>query len=189
MINGNDPTATLLTAIRFAAEQHRTQRRKDPEALPYINHVIEVAYLLATTGGVTDLELLQAAILHDTLEDTNTSSEQLEEHFGPAVRSLVEEVTDDDSLPKAEQKRLQAEHAPKLSNRAKLLKLADKISNIGDLGRGVPREWSLQRCLDYIDWGEQVVDGCRGVNAALEAAFDEVVAKSRGLLLDQATTG
>ncbi len=174
-----------MTALQFAAEKHRTQRRKDSAASPYVNHVIEVTYLLATTGGVTDVELLHAAILHDTVEDTETSPQEIEAQFGAAVRSLVQEVTDDKSLPKADRKRLQVEHAPSLSDRAKMLKLADKISNIADLSRAVPKDWSLQRCQEYIDWGQQVVAGCRGVNAPLEERFDRVVAETRQKLLQQ----
>ncbi len=183
-MNENDSLPGLLTALRFTAERHRFQRRKDPDASPYINHLIEVALILSTTGGVSDLDVLQAAVLHDVLEDTDTMADELEARFGARVRLLVEEVTDDQSLPKADQKRLQVEHAPQLSVAAKQLKLADKISNIGDLRRGVPREWSLQRSLDYIDWAEQVVAGCRGANAALEAAFDQAAANSRRVLLE-----
>jgi (p)ppGpp synthase/HD superfamily hydrolase len=185
----NDPLAELLTAVRFAAEKHRLQRRKDPDASPYINHLIEVASILSITGGVSDLNLLQAAVLHDTLEDTDTTADELQARFGARVRFLVEEVTDDQNLPEAEQKRQQVEHAPQLSIDAKQLKLADKISNIGDLRRGVPREWSLQRCLDYMNWAGQVVAGCRGANAALEAAFDQAAANSRQALLENTRTG
>lgn len=188
-MNEQHPLASLMTALRFAAEKHRTQRRKDSEASPYINHVIEVAYLLATTGGVTDVELLHAAILHDTVEDTDTTPEEIEKHFGAAVKLLVQEVTDDKNLPKAERKRLQVEHAPSLSERAKMLKLADKISNITDLTRAVPEGWSLQRCQQYIDWGQQVVAGCRGVNAELEGLFDRVAAETRQKLLQRADAG
>jgi guanosine-3',5'-bis(diphosphate) 3'-pyrophosphohydrolase len=155
------------------------QRRKDTDASPYINHAIEVAELLAAVGGVTDLELLQAAVLHDTLEDTQTSRDELQAQFGLKVRSLVEEVTDDKRLPHTERKRLQVEHAPSLSDQAKELKVADKICNVRDLGRSAPKGWSLERCLEYLDWAERVVGGCRGVNAALDASFDAALLQSR----------
>ena len=180
--NDFDVAAQLLSALRFAAEKHRTQRRKDAEASPYINHPIEVAETLAVHGGVTDVVQLQAAILHDTIEDTQTSGDELESRFGVGVRRLVEEVTDDKSLPKAERKRLQVEHAPGLSSSAKQLKLADKICNVRDLGKNIPKDWSLQRCREYLDWAEAVVAGCRGSNAMLEAAFDQAVTESRILL-------
>src|SRR5882672_11048687 len=121
---------TILKALRFASIKHRDQRRKDAEVSPYINHPIEVAELLARVGRVTDLVILQGAILHDTIEDTKTTPEELEAAFGPEVRRVVEEVTDDKRLPKAERKRLQIEHAPHLSECAKQIKIADKISNV-----------------------------------------------------------
>src|SRR5262249_43597128 len=123
----------LLQAIDFAAQKHSGQRRKSADAAPYINHPLRVARLLAEVGGVEDEEVLIAAVLHDTLEDTPTPPDELEAAFGPAVRRLVQEVTDDKSLPKAERKRLQVAHAPGLSPGAALIKLADKIANVHDL--------------------------------------------------------
>lgn len=122
--------AAILKALHFAADKHRDQRRKDVEASPYINHPIEVAELLARVGGVTDLITLQSAILHDTIEDTKTKPEELEAAFGPEVRKVVEEVTDDKQLPKEKRKQLQIEHASHLSERAKQIKIGDKISNV-----------------------------------------------------------
>src|SRR5947199_4835157 len=116
------PVAKLLAALNFAAQKHRAQRRKDSEATPYINHPIAVAELLARVGQVDDLSVLQAAILHDTVEDTQTTPEEIENQFGEAVRKLVAEVTDEKSLPKAERKRRQIEHAPQLSTAAKQIK-------------------------------------------------------------------
>jgi guanosine-3',5'-bis(diphosphate) 3'-pyrophosphohydrolase len=172
-----DDNTALLRALAFAAHKHRDHRRKDPEASPYINHPIEVAEVLARVGGVTDIDLLRAAILHDTIEDTDTSGEEIERHFGPVVRHLVEEVSDDKSLPKQERKRLQIEHAPHVSDRAKLLKLADKICNVRDVSTAAPTEWSHQRRAEYLAWSRAVVAGCRGVNDALEREFDAVCAK------------
>ena len=172
----------LLRALHFAADKHRDQRRKGEEASPYINHLIEVVELLAREGGVTDLTTLQAAILHDTLEDTQTTAEELTALFGVEVRQVVEEVTDDKHLPKAERKRLQIEHAPHLSERAKIVKLADKISNILGIVQTPPAGWSLERRKEYLDWSDQVVAGCRGANAALEKLYVETVVKSRQAL-------
>jgi (p)ppGpp synthase/HD superfamily hydrolase len=174
--------ASLLGALHFAADKHRDQRRKGEEASPYINHLIEVAELLVREGHVADPVTLQAAILHDTLEDTQTTVAELDRMFGPEVRYLVAEVTDDKQLPKAERKRLQIEHAPALSPRAKLIKLADKISNVRSIIQTPPANWSLERKREYLDWSEQVVAGCRGSNPALEKLYDETVAEGRRVL-------
>jgi guanosine-3',5'-bis(diphosphate) 3'-pyrophosphohydrolase len=172
----------LLKALHFAADKHRDQRRKDDEASPYINHPIEVAELLARVGGVTDLVALQGAILHDTIEDTDTSPDELERQFGAEVRRVVEEVTDDKTLPKAERKRLQVEHAAHISHPARLVKLADKISNVRSVTLTPPSKWPLSRRQEYLDWTEQVVGGLRGTNAPLEALYDELLAEGRRVL-------
>ena len=177
-----DPIAQLLKALHFAADKHRDQRRKDVEASPYINHPIEVAELLARIGGVTDLITLQGAILHDTIEDTDTSPEELEREFGPEVRRVVEEVTDDKKLPKADRKRLQIEHAPHLSERARQVKLADKISNVRSVTETPPAKWPLARRQEYLDWTEQVVAGLRGCNPALETLYSELLETGRRVL-------
>jgi len=174
--------SALLTALHFAADKHRDQRRKSREACPYINHPIEVAEILSRVGGVTDLATLQAAILHDTIEDTQTTAEELEGRFGAEVRRLVEEVSDDQSLPKAERKRLQIECAPDLSPKAKLIKIADKISNVRDVTHSPPAHWSHQRRCDYLDWAEEVVVGLRGSNLAVDALFDYTLMEGRRLL-------
>ena len=171
--------ALLLRAITFSAHKHRNQRRKNVGASPYINHPIEVATILATIGGVADLTILVAAILHDTVEDTATTPEELEESFGREVRLLVEEVTDDKGLPKADRKRLQVEHAPGSSTAAKLIKLADKISNILDVTETPPSGWSTERRREYLDWTERVVAGCRGTNDKLERHYDDTLRKGR----------
>jgi GTP diphosphokinase / guanosine-3',5'-bis(diphosphate) 3'-diphosphatase len=168
--------APLLRALEFAARKHRDQRRKDQEASPYINHPIQVSSLLAHDGGVRDLSTLCAAILHDTVEDTETSLEELVEQFGAEIAGLVAEVTDDKSLDKARRKQLQIEHAPELSAKAKLVKLADKICNLRDMASSPPASWSLERKREYFDWAKRVVDGLRGTNPALEQLFDRAYA-------------
>lgn len=165
--------ALLLHALSFAAYKHRDQRRSNREASPYINHPIDVASIIANIGGVSDLVTLVAAILHDTIEDTETTGDELEREFGLEVRQLVEEVTDDKALPKSERKRLQIEHAPHISSRAKLIKLGDKICNVRDISQSPPAGWSIERRREYLDWTEQVVAGCRGTNAKLERFYDE----------------
>ena len=138
-----------------------------------------MARLLADAGRVSDADVLQAAVLHDTLEDTRTTGEELEARFGAAVRRLVEEVTDDKRLPDAERKRLQIEHAAGLSPGARLIKIADKIANVGDVGDAPPRNWSLARRNAYLDWAEAVVDRCRGANSALDSCWNETRAHAR----------
>ncbi|MBW2280086.1 MAG: bifunctional (p)ppGpp synthetase/guanosine-3',5'-bis(diphosphate) 3'-pyrophosphohydrolase [Deltaproteobacteria bacterium] len=169
----------LLKAVHFAADRHRDQRRKGSEASPYVNHPIAVAEVLADVGGVDDLVTLQAALLHDTIEDTGTQPEEIEDAFSPEVRGVVCEVTDDKSLPKAKRKELQVEHAPHLSARARHVKLGDKICNVVDLTRNPPEGWDPERRREYLDWTERVIAGCRGTNAALEARYDQVLAAAR----------
>ena len=179
----SDRTApALLHALHFAADKHRDQRRKGPTASPYVNHPIAVVELLARVAEVSDPVTLMAAVLHDTVEDTETTYEELERAFGPEVRKVVEEVSDDKSLPKLERKQRQIQHAPHVSERAKLVKLADKISNIRDVAEHPPSGWSPQRRSEYLDWAEAVVAGLRGVNPALEREFDEALAHSRAHL-------
>jgi len=173
------PPADLLQALTFAADRHRNQRRKDVEASPYINHPIAVATVLAVDGQVTDRVLLVGAILHDTLEDTETSAAELETQFGAEVARLVEEVTDDKRLPAPERKRLQVERAPHASAAAKQLKVADKICNVRDVTLAPPARWSRERRRAYLEWTAQVVAGCRGVNPALERVYDEALALGR----------
>lgn len=169
----------FLRAVEFAAEKHRGQRRKGADASPYINHPIEVAAMLANVAKVRDLVVLAAAVLHDTIEDTPTSPEELESAFGREVRILVQEVSDDKSLPKGERKRLQVARASTLSASAKLIKLADKISNVRDVANSPATDWSLERRREYLDWAERVVAGCRGTNRALESHFDETMHRAR----------
>jgi guanosine-3',5'-bis(diphosphate) 3'-pyrophosphohydrolase len=171
----------ILEAAAFAADKHRMQRRKDVEASPYINHPLALAHILSREGKVNDPIVLCAALLHDTVEDTETTLEELERRFGAEVAATVAEVTNDETLPKAEQKRLQVAKAASKSRAAKLVKLADKISNLRDLVATPPAGWSRERRLDYYRWSRDVVAGLRGVNPALEQAFDE--AYDRGLAL------
>jgi guanosine-3',5'-bis(diphosphate) 3'-pyrophosphohydrolase len=173
-----DPAA-LLRALAFAASKHRHQRRKDAHASPYINHPIAVASVLAVEAGIRDETILLAAVLHDTVEDTETTVEELREQFGDAVAQLVAELTDDKSLPKDVRKQLQIEHAAAASRDAKQLKLADKICNVRDVTATPPENWSMQRRREYLDWAERVVVGCRGANPTLEAIFDRALQAGR----------
>jgi len=167
---------TVLRAAAFAAEKHRNQRRKDVEASPYINHPIQVAYILVQ-ADVEDPVVLAAGLLHDTIEDTNTSLEELQIVFGYEIANIVAECTDDKSLHKLERKQAQIDHAGTISPKAKLVKLADKIANVNDLNDAPPAGWSLERKREYFDWAKQVVDRMRGIHPALEARFDGEYAK------------
>ena len=171
--------ANLIQAINFAAKKHSTQKRKGADEQPYINHVLEVVNLLANIGKVKDYDVLIAAVLHDTIEDTETTKEEITKLFGATVCKYVLEVTDDKNLPKDERKQLQIKHAPHLSDGAKQIKLGDKISNIRDMSENPPDGWSDKRRLEYVEWGEKVIDGLRGVNSNLEKRFDETVAEAR----------
>ena len=169
--------AAVVKAVAFAAEKHRHQRRKDADASPYINHPIALASVLAIEGGISDPTVLCAAVLHDTIEDTQTTAVELESMFGPVVAAIVLEVTDDKALEKHVRKQRQIEHAAHLSMHAKLVKLADKICNLRDILASPPANWSAERKRTYFDWAAQVVGGVRGVHPGLEAVFDGIYAR------------
>lgn len=172
----------LMEATLFAADKHRGQRRKDADGTPYINHPIMVVNLMAGVGGITDIETLQAGMLHDTVEDTETEPNEIEELFGVAVRDLVMEVTDDKTLEKQERKRRQIVKAPTLSPPARAIKLADKIANVHDISTTPPVGWSTERQRQYLDWAAKVVDGCRGANRELAQFFDATVMRGYALV-------
>ena len=172
----------ILKALEFAAVRHRKQFRKGADRSPYINHPIQVANLLASEAGDKDPVLIAAAILHDVVEDTVDGKKekkklisQIREVFGEDVLSVTLEVTDDKSLSKKQRKRLQVEHAPFLSVRAKKLKLADKIVNVRDITNNPPVTWTIGRTRKYLDWSEKVVAGLRGTDNNLEAIFDKTL--------------
>ena len=157
----------------FAAYKHSNQRSKDVVPSPYLDNPIALVDVLANKGRLDDERLMVAAVLHDTLEDTQTTERELDKLFGKELADLVKEVTDDKSLPIAERKRLQIVHAKTLSRRAKLVKLADKICNLRDMAHAPPAGWGLARRQDYFDWAKQVIDEIRGVHPTLERIFDE----------------
>jgi guanosine-3',5'-bis(diphosphate) 3'-pyrophosphohydrolase len=180
----------VLRALDFAARRHAAQRRKGVNQAPYINHPVRVAYYIGAVAGIEDPELIAAALLHDTVEDTETTFEELRDEFGHRVAELVAEVTDDKSLAKKTRKRLQVEHAPEVSQAAAQLKIADKLSNVEDLSAAPPPGWSLERRREYLAWSEEVVDRLRETSAELERAYREAVAEARaGLESDTARDG
>jgi guanosine-3',5'-bis(diphosphate) 3'-pyrophosphohydrolase len=169
----------ILTATLFAAHKHSTQRRKNAAATPYINHPVEVAFHLASVGGIDDEEILIAALLHDTIEDTETTRDEIANQFGECVAGLVCECTDDKSLPKAERKRLQVENAPHKSPSAKMIKIADKICNLRSILTDPPVDWSIDRQYDYFIWAEKVIAGLTGVNQKLDKAAEGVILEGK----------
>lgn len=173
--------ARILKAAAFAAEKHSNQRRKDASASPYINHPLALANVLASHGLVSDVAVLTAALLHDTVEDTDTDISEIHNVFGMEVASIVAEVTDDKALDKAERKHLQVTRAASKSHGAKLVKLADKICNLRDIASAPPADWSLARRQEYFDWSAAVVASLRGINANLEAVFDGAYAEGERL--------
>jgi (p)ppGpp synthase/HD superfamily hydrolase len=181
-----DPTLVaiqgILKAARFASVKHVSQRRKGVAAQPYLNHLVEVAELVSLAIAEPDPNLIAAALLHDTIEDTGTSQEELLREFGPDIAGLVAEVTDDKALPKAERKRLQIEHAPHLSARAQTIKIADKISNLRAILSTPPEDWDLRRKRDYFAWARQVVDACPAPNPFLKREFADAVQKVDALV-------
>ena len=164
----------FVRALAFASRKHSQQRRKDADASPYINHPIALVSVLAVEAGINDLDTLNAALLHDTIEDTDTTVEELVEAFGESVASLVQEVTDDKRLPKAERKLRQVEHASHLSQKARSVKLADKIANLRDVADSPPTGWSLARRQEYFDWAKQVVDQIPDSQPRLSALFTAI---------------
>jgi guanosine-3',5'-bis(diphosphate) 3'-pyrophosphohydrolase len=169
----------LLKALSFAAEKHRFQKRKDADSTPYINHPINVALTLAEIGKEDDDNLIIAAVLHDTIEDTKTTPEEIENLFGKKVLDIVLEVTDNKNLPKEERKRLQVLNAPHKSIEAKKLKLADKICNITDIIYHPPGDWNKERKLEYLSWAEEVMQGLKGANVSLENHLTQMIEHAR----------
>ena len=167
----------FIRALEFASRKHSTQRRKDAAASPYINHPIALVSILAVEAGIRDPDVLCAALLHDTVEDTKTTPGELQQHFGSAIAGIVSEVTDDKNLETQHRKRLQIEHAHALSPAAGLVKVADKIANLRDVEDCPPAEWNLKRRQDYFDWAKDVVDEIRDVPEVLRALFDAAYAR------------
>jgi guanosine-3',5'-bis(diphosphate) 3'-pyrophosphohydrolase len=166
----------ILRAANFAANRHRDQRRLGHEDMSYINHPFAVASVLCDEGGVTDVEILAAALLLDTIEDTATTQEELRRAFGARIAGIVVEVTDDKSLSKAEQKRVQLDHAAQASPDAQQLKIADKLCNLREILESPPADWPLFRKHQYFDWAKSVVDQVRGANPVLAQKFDAAYA-------------
>ena len=181
-MHDNPAVLALARAWDFAASRHTDQRRKGARGEPYVNHLAEVAHLLAEATGGQDAVLVIAAVLHDTVEDTETTAQEIAELFGAEVAGLVAEVTDDKSLPKATRKRLQVETTPRKSTRARMLKLADKTSNLRAIAHSPPANWGEARLREYLDWAVAVVAGCRGVSDVLERRFDEAHAAAMATL-------
>jgi len=165
--------ATIMRAAEFAAHKHRDQRRKGND-VPYINHPLSLARVLVEEGGIDDADTLAAALLHDTIEDTDTTRAELASEFGKRIAGIVAEVTDDKSLPKLVRKQTQVIHATELSHEARLVKLADKLANLRDLAVCPPQGWNADRIRGYFCWASKVVSVVGNVNAALWQQLEEV---------------
>jgi (p)ppGpp synthase/HD superfamily hydrolase len=168
----------ITRAVHFAAVHHKDQHRKGADHDPYMNHLAEVAAYVATADAKPDAEVIAAAYLHDTVEDTAVSHDDLVHGFGRRVADIVAEVTDDKSLPQDERKRLQIEHAATLSHAARLIKIADKTSNVRSVVHGPPKDWSRERLVGYVAWARAVVDRIRGTDARLEDTFDRIASEA-----------
>ncbi|CAF0802313.1 unnamed protein product [Rotaria sordida] len=164
----------FMHALQFAAYKHRFQKRKDLDGTPYINHPIGVAYILSNEAGIKDFDLLAAALLHDTIEDTETTLGELEQEFGPRIAGIVAELTDDKNLPKAERKRLQIVNAGQLTSDAIVVRLADKIYNLRDLNRSTPVGWSEERVEEYFQWSSKVARQLFGHNVQLDTILKDL---------------
>lgn len=170
----NEPISFVIRAAHFAADKHRDQRRKDVKATPYINHPLALAQILSEEGGVNDPVVIAAALLHDTVEDTETTFGEIEAAFGKEVADVVREVTDDKNMEKLERKQAQVDHAPSISHRAKLVKLADRIANCRDLIANPPHDWEEDRRREYFEWSSQVVSALGNAHSVLQTKFREV---------------
>jgi guanosine-3',5'-bis(diphosphate) 3'-pyrophosphohydrolase len=171
----------ILKACEFAAEKHRNQRRKDPARTPYINHPLAVARALAEEGGVKDPEILAAAILHDTLEDTQTTLKELQKTFGERVAAMVAEVTDDKTLPKQVRKQRQIDHGPRKSKGAAVIKVADKLCNLRDLRQSPPKHWTVERKGRYVEWAREVVSALPIPRHRIRRVFEREYASTSAL--------
>lgn len=171
-------SSILLDTLEFSSEKHKKQRRKDADGTPYINHPIAVANLISTYGGINKLSILQAAVLHDTIEDTDTTYDEICDKFGKEVADYVAEVTDDKKISKTERKKLQVKNAPHKSYGAKIIKLADKLHNLKTSITSTPQTWSAERVQGYYIWSYFVIKGVRGTNVYLEAELDKVFESS-----------
>jgi guanosine-3',5'-bis(diphosphate) 3'-pyrophosphohydrolase len=172
----------IFEATIFAAWKHQGQVRKDERASPYITHPLAVAREIFTTGQVYDQHILNAAILHDTIEDTDTSPEEIREYFGEEVLAMVLEVSDDKSVDKMCRKQRQVINAPRLSYPARIIKLADKLVNCRDILHTPPEKWKLKRRQEYIQWAADVIVQIRDTNKNLEDAFDELIIEAQARL-------
>jgi guanosine-3',5'-bis(diphosphate) 3'-pyrophosphohydrolase len=171
-------TSRLLQALDFAAERHSAQRRKGPDAAPYVNHLIEVAMLVSSVAGVNDTDVLIAAVLHDVLEDTPTTAAEVSERFGPRVCQLVQALSDDKSLPRKRRRQITLEELPEMDSLVKIIKLADLTSNI----KLLPKTWSFDRQLEYLEWSEHAATICSGECQALAELYWQRAGASRTLL-------
>ncbi len=184
-MSGGAAVVDLARAFEFVAIRHARQSRKGRHALPYVTHLAEVARRLAEATAGRDPVLVAAGLLHDVVEDGHAGSDEVAAAFGEEVRSVVDEVTDPPGMTEQARRQRQVDHAPRMSPRARMLKLADKASNLGEIIRDPPTDWDAGRKRAYFEWGKRVADGCRGANPVLERDFDEIYRKGMQRLADE----
>ena len=172
----NEGLQLVIEAAAFAADKHRKCRRKDIDSTPYINHPLSLAKILIAEAGIDDPVVIAAALLHDTIEDTETTEDELRAAFGSEVSQVVAEVTDNKKFSKDTRKLLQIQHAAHISNRAKLVKLSDKIANLRDIRILPPQNWDESRKREYLNWSSQVVEAARGASPKLYDIFQAELA-------------
>uniref|UniRef100_A0A8R1XYA5 Guanosine-3',5'-bis(diphosphate) 3'-pyrophosphohydrolase MESH1 n=1 Tax=Onchocerca volvulus TaxID=6282 RepID=A0A8R1XYA5_ONCVO len=168
----------IIKAVDLAARRHRKQRRKDATQTPYVNHPIGVAYILTNEGQITDTATVIAAILHDTVEDTKTTDEEIRRMFGDEIADIVKECTVVKSIKREIRMKSQLEKASKLSRKAKLVQLADKLYNIRDIERCTPCGWTKQHVAEYISFAKDLLSNIRGTHDYLETALDDIINKN-----------
>jgi guanosine-3',5'-bis(diphosphate) 3'-pyrophosphohydrolase len=173
-----DDLTRVMKAADAAARWHVHQRRKGTAQEPYVNHLLEVAHLVAAATDGREADVVIAALLHDAVEDQDVTAETIAREFGRDVADIVMEVTDDKSLPKAQRKQRQVDSAGHKSRAAKLIKLADKTSNLRAISLSPAPDWSIERRLEYIRWAKQVVAALRGVSPWLEQQFDDAAKRA-----------
>lgn len=181
--------ARALRAADFAARAHRTDRRRGDADSPYMNHVLEVAALLAETTGGRDPLLVTAALLHDLPAKTSIPRETIEREFGREAAAVVYEAHMERGGDREDRRRTEIDAAPRMSPRARQLKLADKTSSIRGLRSAPPAGWGRAEAEHYLTWAEAVAAGCAGVNPALDRAFRDAVADCRSWWNGPAATG
>lgn len=175
----------VLEAVGFAAEGHNGQLRENPEKTPYIIHPIRVTEHLMTIANVHERDILVAALLHDTVEDTKITFADIQKSFGTTAEGYVRELTDNMSLPQEERMKLQIETAPKKSLAAAQIKLADKYDNLKSLQSNPPATWDQKKIDEYFLSAKKVTSSLPAANVPLKKAVDDVISQYKPVVVEQ----